>query len=796
MFKNYFKIAWRNLWKSKGHSAINILGLAVGLASFLIILLYLNHELSYDKWHDDLKRVFKVSAQSDQDILERTPAPLAAFLKENVSLIEQATRISPAGSFELLIGTNDKKIYQTGSIEADSLFFKVFPFKITQGDAASPLDKPNAIVLSESVAQKLFGQDNPIGKTIKVYNSFDCEVTAVMQAPNKPSNLIAELVYRAPYEKSNTFWTNYSYQTYVKTKQNLTPAVLEHAVDKSYYDLRVKKDETSLQQFRKAGHQAGLFVDALEDLHNFPKHGHSNFATVSMLLILAVLLLLAGAINFSNLSIAGSIRRAKEIGIRKVMGSSNRQLSRQFLGEIGLQCLLALLIALLLVQIMLPYFNREFQVSLGFIKSGKTLSLFFQIMLCLLLVILLSGLYPAVFLSRYNTSKVLKGDYSRGARGATFRNTLIVIQFVVSAFFVIGTGAIGRQMHYMQTKDKGFSGEQVMRIQATQQARDTDFETTQHRLLDIPGVQYVSKTTTVPGDPIPDTSTKPFNYAGNSYRMGSVKVSADYFSTLNVSLLEGRSFTNSYADQHTQNAIINASAAKKMNLTSPLGATITFPGCDSIPIQIVGVVNDFNVSGFESSVLPIVYTIGNDACMFQSGGAILVKLNTRDIRKSVAAIEQVWKDIEPDFPIRYSFLDDNFQQLFASYIRLQRVITFFCITAISIALIGLFALTAFLVNQRTKEIGIRKVMGAELSDLGILLSKDFVKLVCIAVIIAIPLGWWAVDKWLQDFAYHIALDGWLFVGAALAVIAVAVITISFQVMRAATANPVDSLRNE
>lgn len=796
MLKNYIKTAWRNLWKSKGYSVINILGLAVGFAGFLIILLYHNHELSYDKWHNDLKRVYKVSAQSDEDILERTPAPLAAFLKENVPLVEQATRISPAGDFEMLISSGDKKIYQTGSIEADSLFFKVFPYKIIQGNATGALDKPNAMVISETVAKKLFGQENPIGKTIKVYNRFDCEVTAVIKKPNKPAHLTAELVYRAPYEKSNTFWTNYSYETYVKTKQIIPTAALEQVLDKVYYDLRTKKDNTSLAQFRHQGHQAGLFVDAVQQLHNFPKHGHSNFSTVSILLVLATLLLLAGAINFSNLSIAASIRRAKEVGVRRVLGSSRKQLFKQFLGEIGLQCLLALFIALMLVSIILPYFNREFQVNLGFIKSGSALFLSLQIILCLLLVIALSGLYPAVFLSRYNTAKVLKGDYSRGTKGATFRNTLIVIQFVVSTFFVIGTSAIGRQMHYMQTKDKGFSGEQVMRIQATQKTRDKDFETVRNTLLGIQGVKSVSKTTTVPGDLIPDTSTIAFNHAGNSYRMGSVKISADYFNTLNVALLKGRFFNNSYADQHTRNAIINLSAAKKMKLSNALGSVISFPNCDSIPIQIAGVVEDFNVSGFENNVLPVVYTIGNDACMFQSGGAMLLKLNARDLRKSISAIEQAWKSIEPDFPIRYSFLDDNFQQLFSSYVRLQRVITFFCITAISIAVIGLFALTAFLVNQRTKEIGIRKVMGAELRDLGILLSKDFVKLVGIAVLLAIPLGWWAVSKWLQDFAYHFELDVWLFACAAFAVIAVAALTVGFQVIRATLANPVDSLRNE
>lgn len=796
MIRSYFKTTWRNLLKSKAQGVINITGLAVGLAGFLVILLYLNHELSYDTWDDDLKRVYKVSARSDEDILEWTPAPLASFLKENAPNIEAATSISPAGSFELLLGVGNKKIYQQGSVRADSSFFKVFPYHITQGDTETALDKPNAMVISKEVAEKLFGNENPIGKMIKAHNAFDFEVTAVMLEPDKPSHLKAEIVYRDPDEKSNSFWENYSYHTYVKSQQVMPVEELEERLDEVYYIHRLKRENLSLQDFRKAGHQAGLFVDAVQDLHNFPKHGNSNFPTVSVLLLLAALLLLEGTVNFSNLSIAGSIRRAKEVGVRKVLGSSRMQLLWQFMGEITLQCLIALGVALLLVNLILPNFNMEFNVGLSFYQSGNMLSLMIQVMFCLLVIIVLSGLYPAAFLSRYSATKVIKGDYARGTAGVAFRNALIVVQFAVSAFFIIGSLVISRQMQYMQTKDKGFSGEQVMRVEATQQTRDTNFETVRNTLLTIPAVQYVSKTTTVPGDILSDTSTIAFNHAGNVYRMASVKVSTDYFNTLDISLVQGRMFDHRSTDQNTRNAIINESAARKMNLEQPTEAVISFPYCDSIPVQIVGVVKDFNVLGFENSVLPVVYTIGNKACMFQSGGALLVKLGGNDLQRAVTAIEQAWKGIEPDFPIRYSFLDDNFQELFASYLRLQRIINFFGFTAIAIAVMGLFALTAFLIGQRTKEIGIRKVLGAGVGDLSLLLGKDFIRLIVIAVVIAIPLGWWAANEWLQGFAYRIALSWWMFLAAALALIVIAILTIGIQTTKAVLMNPVESLRSE
>ncbi len=796
MLKNYFTIAWRNLLKSKTYSMINISGLAIGLASFLIILLYLNHELSYDTWNDDLKRVYKVSALSDEDILATTPAPLANFLKENASMVEEATRISPSGSFEMLLSVGDKKIFQRGGIAADSSFFKVFPYQMAQGNIATALDKPGAMVISQGVAKKLFGDDNPIGKTVKVHNAFECEITAVMLQPSKPSHLEAEIIYRSSWEESNDNWGNMSYQTYVKTQNVKSVETLERKLDQLYYDHRLKKDELSFGDFRQKGHQAGLFIDAVQNLHNFPKHGNSNFRTVSVLLVLAILLLLAGAINFSNLSIAASIRRAKEVGVRKVMGSSRKQLLWQFLCEIALQCVISLSLALVLISLILPYFNKEFNINLSFFQSEDIVTIIMQLAICLLVVIMLSGLYPAAYLSHYNPTNVLKGNYSRGKKGTVFRNILMIIQFSVSTFFIIGMLVIGRQMDYMQTKDKGFSGEQVMRIEATQKTRDADFETVRNTLLSIPGVQYVSKTTAVPGDIMVDTSAWTFKYEGNPYRMASVKVSADYFKTLDIKLSKGRTFNAGYSDQNTRTAIINETAAKKIDLKKLGNTYITFPYCDSIPVQVVGIVKDFNVSGFDNNVQPVVYTIGNRTCMYQSGGAILVKLDASGTRRSVDAIEQAWKKLEADFPIRYSFLDDNFQQLFASYMRLQKIINFFGFTAIAIAIMGLFALTTLLVRQRTKEVGIRKVLGAGVGDLGILLSKDFIHLVMIAAVIAIPIAWWATNEWLQGFAYRIVLNGWMFLLAVLAIIVIAVLTVSIQTIKAARANPVNSLRNE
>ncbi len=796
MLKNYFKTAWRNLVRNRFYASINIAGLAVGLAGFIVILLYMNYELSYDTWNESLKRVYKISEQKDQDILPQTPAPLADLLKDKLPEIEAATTMQPGGDYEVLLSANDKKIYQKGSVEADSSFFKVFPYKIIRGDAATILDKPNAIVISKEVAQKLFGNEDPIGKNIKIFNAFDREVTGIMQLPEQPSQLNVQFVHRSPYEKQNRFWENYSYNTYVKTKVALTVARLESDINQIYYTERVKKDNQSLADFRKAGNQSGLFADAVGKLHNFPKHGNSNFTTVSVLLLLAALLLLAGAINFSNLSIAASMRRAKEIGVRKVLGSGRKQLIAQIIGEVALQCLISLCLGVLLVYVILPYFNATFNIKLSIFGSGYTASLAIQILLCLLVVIALSGLYPAFFLSNYNITKVLKGDYSTGKKGIAFRNALIVVQFTVSAFFIVSIFVISKQMNYMQTKDKGFSAEQVMRLETPQKIRDANFDVTRNTLLAISGVQSVSKTTTVPGDAGADTSTIAYKYNGKEYRMSSVKVSDDYFKTLNIELLNGRLFDGSFADEHTRNAVINESAAKKLDLQNPIGAVITFPYCDTVPVKIIGVVKNFNVSGFENAVQPVMFTVGNNACRFQSGGGILIKISSGNISKTVVAIESAWKKIDPDFPIRYSFIDDNFQKLFTSYIRLQSIISLFAFTAIFISLTGLFALTAFSIGRRTKEIGIRKILGAGSADLGLLLGKDFLRLVFIAIVIAIPLSWWAANIWLRSFAYRVTVSWVTFLIAAIIIILISIVTMSIQTIKAAVANPVKSLRSE
>ncbi|MFT3826570.1 MAG: ABC transporter permease [Chitinophagaceae bacterium] len=799
MFRNYVKMAWRNSLRNISYSSINMIGLAAGLCSFIVILLYLNFELNYDKWSPELNKVYHVSLHQDEDFLNTTPAPLAGLLAQKYPNAETATMLQSSGDYESLLTAGENKLYQKDLVSVDSNFLKVFPYKLAAGNAATALNHPRTTIVTKDLGRKLFGNENPIGKLIKMNNRADLEVTGVLEDQPGATHLPVGMLVHDAWGRGqlDVFWDNYSYQTYIKLKQPERDAAIETAINRLYYNERLKEGGLSFESYTKAGAKTYLFVDQVPRMHNFPKHGSSNFTTVTILLVLAVLLLLAGAINFSNLAIAQSISRAKEVGIRKVMGSARQQLILQFICETALQCLVSLIIAVILLAVGLPYVNHSFNISLGFLERHQLPRVALQLAGCLLVIILLSGLYPSIYLSRFNAAKVLKGNYSTGKKGALFRNSLIVLQFMVSVFFITGIIVIKSQMSFMQTRDKGFSGDQLVRIDARQQTREEGFDNVRNMLLSVPGVVSVAKTTKVPGDNLfADTTTYSFKNKGKTYRLSSVKVSADYFKTLGVRLETGRLFTNDISDQQTRTAVINESAAKKMNLHNPTGEIIVFGNCDSVPVKIVGVVKDFHVQGLESEVQPVVYTIGNKACMFQSGGAILVKLGSSHPQQSIAGITEVFKKLEPAFPIRYSFVDQNFEKLFISYVRLEKIITFFGFVAVMISVMGLFALTAFFTRQRTKEIGVRKVLGASVPQLATLLSRDFIFLVLISVVIITPFSWWMVQKWLQTFAYRIDTSWWMFFAAGAVAVLIAIITVSFQSVKAALANPADSLRSE
>ncbi len=610
MIRSYLKIAWRNLRRNPLFPSVNILGLAIGLTGFIVMLLYLNYEKSYDTWHADLRRVYKIGMEDRESILwdGRTQAPLASFLKQSYPKVQAATRISSTGTsdFEMLIDANGKKAYQRGMIEVDSLFFTVFPYEFVYGDARTALQVPDAVVLEESLCRSYFGNTNPVGQPVSIYGGwFKGTVTGVIKSPATPSVLNARILMRSPNEKPNNHWQNFSYETYVKLLEPVEGHLLAADINGIYRQSLLSKEE--LQKGRpEKDEDIAYFAEKLADLHTHPRSGGSNLPVVNILLVLAASLLVAGAVNFSNLALADAFRRAGEVGIRKVLGSARIQLFGQFMTDVALQVLFALLLAVVFVLVTIPWFQSQFNVRLSFFQPGISV-FYFQMGICLLCTILIAGAYPALLLSGLNPVRVFKGNLVDGKAGFSFRNALTVFQFVLSGFFIICSLVIFRQVAFMQSKDKGFSDEQVLRIQATQPTRDRNFETTRQKLLAVPGITEVAKTSAVPGDALMDTSSIGMRWKDAVVKMNEVKVSREYFSLIGATLSEGRWFDGRHADEHTRSAIINEAAAKNMGIASPIGEIVHFPHCDTVPVQIIGVVKDFNIRGLNVPVLPAVF---------------------------------------------------------------------------------------------------------------------------------------------------------------------------------------------
>lgn len=796
MFRSYCKIAFRSLIKNRFTSFVNIGGLAISLTSFLIILLYLNYELSYDQWDPSLQQVYRVSQQSSGNFANNpAPAPLAPLLQQHMPEITAYTRIQPSGGYELLISYGTKKLYQKDVVMADSGFLQVFPYQLLAGNAATAFREPASALISREVSHKLFGDADPIGKVIQIFNKMPFTVTGVIAIPEGPSHLHAAMILRnAMTADVESSWANISYISYVRLGKPMATAALEDKVNRTFYDHHEKTGNLSYAAFLQAGHTPTLLTDAVKDIHNFPRFGKSPFKTTMILFLLAGLLLLSGALNSSNLSLVKTLQRSREVGVRKVLGSSRKQMLGQFLLEVSLQCGISLLLATGLCLIMLPVFNQTFDLSLSFFRQIQSYTMLWQCAAALVAIVLISGLYPAVVFARQGAVNVLKGNFSMGAGNKRFSHSLIVVQFAVSVFFIIAVLVMAHQMDFMKHRDIGFNPEQVVQIEANQQTRENDFGQTRAKLLRIPGVETVSKTTALPGNQNVDTSSTEFRYGGEHKSLTSVRVSSDFFLTLGIQVLMGRTFSDDHPEDQDNTAIINESAARTLGVKLPVGSRISFAACDSVPYEIVGVVKDFQVQGFDSYIRPTLYSISNAHCTYQSGGALLVKVNTANLDKTLGAINKLWETVEPGFPLRYSFLDDNFQQLYSSYNRVRYIIYVFTVISIFISVMGLLALTVYITEQRTREIGIRKVLGASVGSIVTLLSKDFLILVILSAIIATPVAWYLLERWLQDFAYHVQISWILFAVATAGALLIAFVTVGLQALKAASANPVHSLR--
>ncbi|MGN6395247.1 MAG: ABC transporter permease [Mucilaginibacter sp.] len=812
MFKNYLKIAIRQFRKQKMYAAIKIGGFAFSIAACLLIALYIRNELSYDKFYPDADRIYRVVlVYKDGNFTGKGPewpAPLARTLKSNFPQIEYAGRLMPntlmgAGNAQVRPAGKTDNSYEEGVTFADQSILNLFQFPMVYGDRAHALTSPNTVVITRKKAERYFPGQNPVGKQIYFNNDTKRPFTIGGVIENLPANshlsydFWVTLTGQEFWQGEQNNWGAFNYPTYVRLKPGVDAKAFEKKITadmvKNYFAPSIRKGGTKDAEQRAAKYH--MVLQQVKDINLYSydiKDGlqHGDIRFLWLFGGVAAFILVIACINFVNLATAKSANRAKEVGLRKVVGSDRSGLIRQFLIESLLYSSISFIIGLLLACLLLPYFNM---------LASKTLTmpwgewwLLPVILLSAFIVGIVAGLYPAFYLSAFRPVQVLKGTLSTGSKSPVLRNSLVVFQFTASIMLIIGTLVVNNQMHYILNQKIGFNKDQVIIVQGTNTLSDTNVVSFKNELLKLATVKSASISDYLPVYAGTKRNGNDFNIEGREKLDAAVngelwQIDDTYLKTLGMKLVEGRNFSYDRSDDvKGKTVIINQTMAKRLNLKSPVGVRIT----EGDAATIIGVVEDFNFDSMHEGIKPLVLHFGLSPSM------VSVKVQGGNMKSALQAITATWKQFAPNQPIRYTFLDESFAAMYADVQRMGDIFTTFAILAVIIACLGLFALSAFMAEQRSKEIGIRKVLGASVSGITRLLSFDFVKLVLVAILIASPIAWWGMHEWLQGFVYHPPVQWWIFIAAGLVAILIALITISFQSIKAAIANPAKSLRSE
>ncbi len=808
MIKNYLKIAVRQLRKQRMYAAIKIGGFALSIAACILIGLYIKDEMSYDQSYPDTNRIYRLVEYYTHDgKVEKGddyPAPISNALKADFPEIEKSARLMPnslfpgAGNNELRRADQVENTHEEGFTYADASLLDILKLPMIYGDRKHALSEPNTMVISKRKADKYFPGQNPVGKVMFLNNdqTKPYKIGGVMENFPKTSHLQYDFLLTLNgvefYKGEQTNWNASNYPDYVLLKPGVNIEQLNKKIttdiEKNYFLpalLSISfKDAAKLLQQLSFKLQPISDVHLTYDVQDEFQHGDIRF--IWLFGAVALFILTIACINFINLSTAKSANRAKEVGLRKVVGSTRGGLINQFLTESLLYSVISFIIGILMAWLLLPYFN---------VLASKTLTIpwlalwFIPVILAAAFIVgIVAGIYPAFYLSSFKPASVLKGSISNGSKSSTLRNGLVVFQFTASIILIICTFIIYNQMKFILNKNLGYDKDQVVVLQGTNTLGENGVKNLKQDLLKLSSVKSVSV-----GDYLPVEGTK---RNGNTlWNEGKSKVESgvdsqfwiideDYLKTFGLKLLQGVNFS---PDGNNGGVIVNETMVKKLNLKDPVGKAITHGGD---VMRIIGVVKDFN---FESLRQPI-----GALAMFKgvSPSIISVKIGGGNIQNTMAQISSTWKDLSPSQPIRYTFLDDRFNKMYDDVQRMGRIFTSFAVLAIIIACLGLFALAAFMAEQRSREIGIRKVLGASVQSITKLLSFDFVKLVVIAILIASPIAWWAMSKWLEDFTYRITIGWYVFALAGAVAIVIALFTVSFQSIKAAIANPIKALRSE
>jgi putative ABC transport system permease protein len=810
MFKNYFKIAFRSLWKNKGYSTINILGLAAGLATCLVIILYVVDELSYDRFYKNAGNIYRINS----DIkfgganlhFVQTSDMMGQLLKKDYPQVEEYARLYN-NSGDKLIKKGDEFIDEFRVAHVDSTFFRVFDLPVVEGDTKTGLDEPNTVVITESVAKKYFKDVHAVGKTLEEKDGQSTrpyKITAVIKDIPHNSHLNVEFFFsmkNVDYEWGQL--TSHNFNTYLRLRngtdykafqKNFTAYIDKYVLPQA----RAFMNINSMDEFRKAGNYLEYNLIPLTKIHLYSDYSFEmtppgNIQYVYIFGAVALFILLIACINFINLSTARSASRAKEVGIRKTLGTERRTLITQFLVESTLTVIISLVIAIGITWLMLPFFNSIAGKSIH-INEMLDPKIFAVIVLIPFVVGLLAGSYPAAFLSGFNPITVLKGNSNTKYKKSNLRNVLVVIQFFFSIVLIIGTIVVYKQLNYIQTKKLGFSKDQVLVINGTG-SLGKNAKAFKEEILTMSGVKSGTLSSYLP---VSSSSRNDNSYSRdavmdskNGIDMQTWTVDYDYIKTMGMEIIKGRNFSKEFADSNAM--IINETTAKFLGYDDPVGKkvyTFTDNNGSKTSFDIIGVVKNFHFESLRQDVGPLCMRFGN------SSGLASFKIDAAKSKDLITQIESKWKSMAAGLPFSYRFLDESFNEMYRNEQRIGQLAISFAILAIFIACLGLFGLATYMAEQRTKEIGIRKVLGASVSNVVNMLSKDFIILVLIASVIAFPVAWWAMNNWLQDFAYRITIGWWIFLAAGAIAFLIAFITVSSQAVKAALANPVKSLRTE
>lgn len=807
MNKNYFKIAFRNLLRNKGVSAINILGLAIGIATCLIIMLFVNHELSYDRYNKKADRIVRVSFRGDvqgEKMNESTVMPpVAHTLKAEFPEVEAATRIREFGKPKLIYG--DKIFRDDVFAFVDSNFFQVFTLPLIRGDAKTALIQPNTIVITKAVAQKYFGNEDPMGKVIafKDGKNAACKVTGIIDKVPSNSHFHIDIftsMAGLPESKEPT-WLSSNFYTYlVLTKgydHKKLEAKLPGIVEKYIGPQMQQAMGITLTEFRKKGSNLSFHLQPLTDIHL-----HSDFTYdlsqagdiryVYIFGAIALFMLLIACINFMNLSTAGASKRSREVGIRKVLGSLKLDLIKQFLFESILITAIAFILAMCLVYLALPLFNT---------LAGQNLTLSFAenplllpgLLLLVLVIGVFAGSYPAFYLSSFKPVAVLKGKFVSGKKSINLRSGLVVFQFFISIVLIVSTIVVYKQLSYIQNKKLGYDKSQVM-ILSDPWMLGKNQDIFRQELLNDPRIAIVSSSGYVPAGQSDNNNffVSPDERSTELIKTLRYDVDENYIPALGIQLHQGRNFSKAFTTDSNA-VVINEAAANAFGWKErAIGHHIsrTNNNGEKVTYTIIGVIKDFHFRPLRERISPLVMVLA------PYPGNLIVKLKTKDIAALTASLGKRWTELGAEEPLSFSFLDERYNNTYKAEHKIGMILGIFTGLTIFVACLGLFGLATFTAERRTKEIGIRKVLGSSVQGIVNLLSMEFLKLVSIAFVVATPIAWYIMNKWLQDFAYRINISWWIFLIAALLAIVVTLITVSFQAVKAALSNPVKSLRTE